>query len=59
VAADLRDRWLGTLLMELFTPDEEAVDARTRQLRFEIGLLAGDHLHRVRAPTLLIVGGRD
>src|SRR4051794_3445128 len=116
VAAGLRDRGLGTLLMDLLTPDEEAVDARTGQLRFDIGLLAGrleaaaawladrpetgrleigyfgastgaaaalvaaarrplrvgaivsrggrpdlagDHLRRVQAPTLVIVGGRD
>jgi dienelactone hydrolase len=116
VAAGLRDCGLGTLLMDLLTPDEEAVDARTGQLRFDIGLLAGrleaaaawladrpetggleigyfgastgaaaalvaaarrpsrvgaivsrggrpdlagDHLRRVQAPTLLIVGGRD
>jgi putative phosphoribosyl transferase len=116
VAAGLRDRGLGTLLMDLLTPAEEAADARTGQLRFDIGLLAGrleaasawlagqpgtrdlasgyfgastgaaaalvaaarrpsgagaivsrggrpdlagDDLPRVRAPTLLIVGGRD
>jgi putative phosphoribosyl transferase len=116
VAASLRDRGLGILLMDLLTLDEEAVDARTRYLRFDIGLLAarlegaaawledqpdtrgltigyfgastgaaaalvaaarrpagvgavvcrggrpdlaGDHLERVQAPTLLIVGGRD
>jgi putative phosphoribosyl transferase len=116
VAAGLRDRGLGTLLMDLLTPAEEAADARTGHLRFDIGLLAGrleaasawlagqpgthdlasgyfgastgaaaalvaaarrpsgagaivsrggrpdlagDDLPRVRAPTLLIVGGRD
>src|SRR4051812_30057490 len=31
---------LGTLLMDLLTPDEEAVDLRTAHLRFDIGLLA-------------------
>jgi hypothetical protein len=41
VAAGLRDRGLGTLLMDLLTADEEAVDARARELRFDIGLLAG------------------
>jgi dienelactone hydrolase len=116
VAAGLRERGLGTLLMDLLTPAEEAADARTGQLRFDIGLLAGrleaasawlagrpgtrdleigyfgastgaaaalvaaarrpsgvgaivsrggrpdlagEHLPRVRVPTLLIVGGRD
>jgi dienelactone hydrolase len=41
VAAMLRDRGLGSLLIDLLTPDEEAVDLRTRHLRFDIGLLAG------------------
>jgi putative phosphoribosyl transferase len=103
---------IGTLLMDLLTEDEEQVDLRTRELRFDIGLLgervvgavdwaaqqaqpvgtfgastgaaaalvaaaerpaavtavvsrggrpdlAGDALSRVRAPTLLIVGGDD
>src|SRR2546423_186382 len=116
VAEYLQRSRLGTLLMDLLTADEEAVDMRTRQLRFDIALLAdrlvratewlgarpetatmalgyfgastgaaaalvaaaqlpdrvaaivsrggradlaGDDLARVRAPTLLIVGGRD
>jgi len=116
VAADLRRRGLGTLLMDLLTADEEAADARQGHLRFDIGFLAGrlgeavtwlhdqpeteglpigyfgastgaaaalvaaarrpegiaavvsrggrpdlagDELAKVRAPTLLIVGGRD
>ena len=41
VAAGLGSRGMGTLLMDLLTSDEEAVDARTRHLRFDIGLLAG------------------
>jgi putative phosphoribosyl transferase len=41
VAAGLCDPGLGTLLLDLLTPNEEAVDARTRELRFDIGLLAG------------------
>jgi len=41
VAAELREGHLGTLLMDLLTLDEEAVDARTRHLRFDIPLLAG------------------
>jgi len=116
VAATLRERGLATLLMDLFTINEEAIDARTRHLRFDIDLLAarltaatdwlaehpetrvlrvgffgastgaaaalvaaacrpaavaavvsrggrpdlaGPLLTAVRAPTLLIVGGRD
>jgi dienelactone hydrolase len=31
---------MGTLLMDLLTAEEEAVDARTGHLRFDIGLLA-------------------
>jgi dienelactone hydrolase len=107
---------LGTLLFDLLTPSEEAIDMHTRHLRFDIGLLgrrlagavrwlrsredmkglkigffgastggaaalvaaaelrdqvgavvsrggrpdlAGDALRHVRAPVLLIVGGRD
>lgn len=40
VAATLRELGLATLLMDLLTRDEEDVDVRTRQLRFDIGLLA-------------------
>jgi putative phosphoribosyl transferase len=116
VAQSLEDRGLATLLMDLLTRDEEAIDLRTRQHRFDIPLLAsrvvaatdwletrkdiarlplgyfgastgaaaaliaaadrphiaravvsrggrpdlaGPSLGRVRAPTLLIVGGDD
>lgn len=116
VAAELRRAGLATLLIDLLTADEEAIDHRTRHLGFDIGLLAGrlsgavawicarpelgemrvgifgastgggaalvtaaerpaevaavvsrggrpdlagDALPRVRAPTLLIVGGDD
>jgi putative phosphoribosyl transferase len=116
VAEQLRAGGLATLLVDLLTRDEEAVDLQTRQLRFDIGLLAdrlvggidwlgrqpethglpvglfgastgggaalvaaatrpeaveavvsrggrpdlaADALPRVRAPTLLIVGGAD
>jgi putative phosphoribosyl transferase len=116
VAGFLQENGLATLLMDLLTEDEEAIDIRTRRLRFDIGLLAGrlieavawirnepdlkllpigyfgsstgaaaaliaaaekprevlavvsrggrsdlagDHLPRVEAPTLLIVGGDD
>ncbi len=40
VAAELNRRGLGTLLVDLLTPDEEIADGRTRDLRFDIGLLA-------------------
>ncbi len=40
VAAALQKRGLGTLLMDLLTEEEEATDARTGQLRFDIELLA-------------------
>ncbi len=116
VAEELQRGNLATLLLDLLTPAEERVDQYTRQLRFDIGLLAerligamrwldsqddtrglrvglfgastgggaalvaaarrpdrvdavvsrggrpdlaADELPHVRAPTLLIVGGRD
>ena len=116
VARLLNEASLATVLADLLTPAEEAVDERTRQHRFDIGLLAtrlvaaidwlgaqpataglpigcfgastgaaaallaaaqrpgvveavvsrggrpdlaGDDLTRVRAPTLLLVGGND
>ena len=116
VAGELQRAGLGTLLFDLLSEEEERVDARTGELRFDIGLLArrviaatdwlreqaatdwlpigcfgastgaaaalvaaaersdvvgavvsrggrpdlaGEALGRVRAPTLLIVGGRD
>ena len=115
VARELQAAGLATLLMDLLTGDEESVDQRTAELRFDIDLLgrrvvaaldsgraivmprlplalfgastgaaaalvaaserpgdvaavvsrggrpdlAGDALPRVRAPTLLLVGGDD
>ena len=116
VAAALQEIGWATLLLDLLTPEEEQIDLRTRELRFDISRLAvrltaaadwlaeqrdtaelplavfgastgaaaalitaadrpervrlvisrggrpdlaGDALHRVRAPTLLIVGERD
>ncbi|MEU0192156.1 alpha/beta family hydrolase [Streptomyces afghaniensis] len=116
VAAGLRTAGLGTLLIDLLTEEEERLDLRTAELRFDIPLLgrrlvaavdwlaqspgtqglpvvlfgastgagaalvaaaerpdrvpavvsrggrpdlAGDALDAVRAPVLLIVGGRD
>jgi dienelactone hydrolase len=41
VAEELRELGLATLLMDLLTAEEEVIDARTRHLRFDIGLLAG------------------
>src|SRR5215472_866801 len=40
VAGHLRGRRLGTLLIDLLTEGEEAVDERTAELRFDIDLLA-------------------
>ena len=40
VAQSLRDGGLGTLLIDLLTQQEEAVDMRTAHLRFDIDLLA-------------------
>ena len=40
VARVLRQAGLSTLLIDLLTAEEEAVDLRTRQLRFDIGVLA-------------------
>ncbi len=39
VAGVLQRAGLGTLLMDLLTREEEAVDLQTRHLRFDIGLL--------------------
>jgi putative phosphoribosyl transferase len=115
VAQKLRDEGFATLLLDLLTESEEQTDLRTREFRFDVGLLAdrmlsaldrmrehdavkglpiglfgastgaaaaliaaagddgvlavvsrggrpdlaGDALHDVKAPTLMIVGGRD
>jgi dienelactone hydrolase len=40
VAGVLQDAGLGTLLFDLLTGEEEALDARTAHLRFDIDLLA-------------------
>ena len=47
VAGALQDAGLATVLVDLLTPAEEQVDARTGILRFDIGLLAA----RVAAVT--------
>lgn len=40
VATGLNDAGFATLLMDLLTAREEQIDLRTRELRFDIGLLA-------------------
>ncbi|MBJ3776588.1 dienelactone hydrolase family protein [Acuticoccus mangrovi] len=40
VAQVLREHGMGTLLVDLLSPDEEEIDRRTRELRFDIPLLA-------------------
>jgi putative phosphoribosyl transferase len=40
VADELHAGGLGTLLVDLLTPNEEIIDLRTREMRFDIGLLA-------------------
>ncbi|WP_433128771.1 dienelactone hydrolase family protein [Micromonospora sp. CA-240977] len=40
VARTLTGRGLGTVLVDLLSPAEDEVDARTAELRFDIGLLA-------------------
>jgi len=40
VAGELRDGGMATLLIDLLTAEEERVDMRTAQLRFDIALLA-------------------
>src|SRR6266704_3534993 len=45
VARTLNNSGLGTLLFDLLTPEEEALDARTAELRFNIKLLAERLVH--------------
>ena len=40
VARTIREAGVGTLLFDLLTKDEEAIDIHTAHLRFDIGLLA-------------------
>jgi putative phosphoribosyl transferase len=62
VAEVLVQAGLGTLLLDLLTPEEEAVDHRTATLRFDVGLLGArvvaalDHLARDPATAALPVG---
>ena len=48
VAHTLNDAGLATLLFDLLTPDEEVIDMRTREHRFNIGLLAERLVHAAR-----------
>src|SRR5690349_3349960 len=45
VARTLNDAGLGTLLFDLLTAEEEVLDIRTREHRFNISLLAERLLH--------------
>jgi putative phosphoribosyl transferase len=45
VARTLNDAGLATLLFDLLTPEEELVDMRTAELRFDIDLLAERLVH--------------
>jgi putative phosphoribosyl transferase len=59
VAAALTDAGFATLLMDLLTLEEEQVDGRTGELRFDIGMLASrltaaaDWLHEEAATAAL------
>jgi pimeloyl-ACP methyl ester carboxylesterase len=55
VAGQLRQRHLGTLLIDLLTAEEEIVDERTRHLRFDISLLAG----RLAGAAAWLAANRD
>jgi putative phosphoribosyl transferase len=48
VARTLNDARLATLLFDLLTPEEEAMDLRTREHRFNIGLLAERLVHATK-----------
>ncbi len=62
VARAIRDAGVATLLFDLLTREEEALDARTRHLRFDIGLLArrladATRTIKARAPTARLQAG--
>jgi putative phosphoribosyl transferase len=48
VAEIIQKAGLGTLLFDLLTRDEEAIEVHTRHLRFDIGLLGGRLVEVVR-----------
>lgn len=52
VARRINKEGLGTLLMDLLTEEEEQIDEATRELRFDIGLLATRVAHVVEWVTL-------
>lgn len=62
VARTLEQRHLATLLIDLLTPHEEAVDDRTAEYRFDIPMLAGrlvtivDWLRRSKETASLPIG---
>lgn len=55
VAKKIRDAGVGTLLFDLLTGEEEAQDAYTSHLRFDIGLLT----HRLLAATRWIANQNE
>jgi dienelactone hydrolase len=55
VARALQNRGLATLLIDLLTAEEEAIDLETAQLRFDIELLA----ERLAGATDWLVGRRE
>ncbi len=55
VARQLQERGLATLLIDLLTAAEEAIDIETAQLRFDIGLLAD----RLAGATKWLVRNRE
>lgn len=55
VAARLRQEGLATLLMDLLTPEEDEIDRHTRELRFDIELLA----RRLQGATSWLATGGD
>ncbi len=62
VAEILNESGIATLLFDLLTPEEEDIDQRTRELRFDIGLLTDrligviDWVSRNEATTALQIG---
>src|SRR6266478_3624345 len=48
VARTLNNAGLATLLFDLLTPEEESIDARTAELRFNIDLLAERLVHATK-----------
>jgi len=51
---ELRERGIGTLLMPLFTSDEEAHDSETAELRFNVRLLGRRILMQISAVEALV-----